>query len=292
MPALKDFSVMGCVNLTELNVSNCTKLESLVADETKLTTLDLSNCPLLHSFSAKKSQLSQITWGEKNELVDVYLNENALKVVDMGSMPKLENLSLERNEIEEIHLNECPKLKTMDISHNKLKSVDVSGCPALNALVYYYNPGDDGIFKVYHPTFTLPVGPSWLMTPGDENSRVTSMCFCENAPRIKTQPQSVIAKSGVPSSFKVEMESETANLKYYWFIGDYMTTDGLTNFHMSLLEDSESPEEYIRGSETNELEIMYKLNSADEVKRYFVCYIYDPDKETATYSSPIEVTMK
>ncbi len=292
MPALKELSVMGCVNLTELNVSNCTKLESLVADETKLTTLDLSNCPLLHSFSAKKSQLSQITWGEKNELVNVRLYENALKVVDMGSMPKLENLSLERNEIEEIHLNECPKLKTMDISHNKLKSVDVSRCPALNALVYYYNPGDDGIFKVYHPTFTLPVGPSWLMTPGDENSRVTSMCFCENAPRIKTQPQSVIVKSGVPSSFKVEMESETANLKYYWWIGDYMTTDGLTNFHMSLLEDSESPEEYIRGSETNELEIMYKLNSADEVKTYFVCYIYDPDKETATYSSPIEVTMK
>lgn len=78
---------MGCVNLTELNVSNCTKLESLVADETKVTTLDLSNCPLLHSFSAEKSQLSQITWGEKNELVDVYLNENALKVADMGSMP-------------------------------------------------------------------------------------------------------------------------------------------------------------------------------------------------------------
>lgn len=71
-----------------------------------------------------------------------------------------------------------------------------------------------------------------------------------------------------------------------------MTTDGLTNFHMSLLEDSESPEEYIRRSETNELEIMYKLNSADEVKTYFVCYIYDLDKETATYSSPIEVTMK
>ena len=147
-----------------------------MADETKLTTLDLSNCPLLHSFSAEKSQLSQITWGEKNELVDVNLNENALKVADMGSMPKLKYLNLERNEIEELHLDGCPKLKHLFVSYNKLKSVDVSGCPEIELRSLYYNPGENGVFKVYHPSITTHYGlTSWLMTTGDERSRVTMM---------------------------------------------------------------------------------------------------------------------
>ena len=297
MPALKYFSVMGCVNLTELNVSNCTKLESLVADETKLTTLDLSNCPLLHSFSAVKSQLSQITWGEKNELVDVNLNENALKVADMGSMPKLEYLNLERNEIEELHLDGCPKLKYLFVSYNKLKSVDVSGCPEIDNLVYYYNPGDDRMFKVYHPTFTLPVGTSWLMTPGDENSRVTSMFYCENSPRIKTQPQSVTVSSGEQFSLKVEMESDTGNLQYLWFLGgESESQDGLKTFGLHPLEDQSSSDMEVSGSNTNELKMTIRYNKSDidpNTSNYsFVCYIYDTDKKAVTYSAPASVTFE
>ncbi len=290
MPALKDFSVMGCVNLTELNVSNCTKLESLVADETKLTTLDLSNCPLLHSFSAEKSQLSQITWGEKNELVDVYLNENALKVADMGSMPKLKYLNLERNEIEELHLDGCPKLKHLFVSYNKLKSVDVSGCPEIELRSLYYNPGENGVFKVYHPSITTHYGlTSWLMTTGDERSRVTMMLYCEKSPRIKTQPQSVTVSSGEEFSLKVEMESDTGNLQYLWFLGgEFELQDGLKAFGLYPLEDQSSSDMEVSGSNTNELKMTIRYNKSEidpNASNYsFVCYICDTDKKTVTYS--------
>lgn len=298
MPALKDLSVYGCVNLTELNVSNCTKLESLVADETKLTTLDLSNCPLLHSFSAEKSQLSQITWGEKNELVGVSLNENVLKVADMGSMPKLESLNLERNEIEEIHLDGCPKLKHLYVSYNKLKSVDVSGCPEIELRSLYYNPGENGVFKVYHPDVTTHYGlTSWLMTTGDERSRVTMMLYCEKSPRIKTQPQSVTVSSGEEFSLKVEMESDTGNLQYLWFLGgESESQDGLKAFGLYPLEDQSSSDMEVSGSNTNELKMTIRYNKSEidpNASNYsFVCYICDKDKKTVTYSAPASVTFE
>lgn len=298
MPALKDLSVMGCVNLTELNVRNCTKLESLGADETKLTTLDLSNCPLLHSFSAEKSQLSQITWGEKNELVDVNLNENALKVADMGSMPKLEYLNLERNEIEELHLDGCPKLKNLFVSYNKLKSVDVSGCPEIELRSPYYNPGENGVFKVYHPDVTTHYGlTSWLMTPGDERSRVTMMLYCEKSPGIKTQPQSVTVSSGEEFSLKVEMESDTGNLQYLWFLGgESELQDGLKAFGLYPLEDQSSSDMEVSGSNTNELKMTIRYNKSDidpNTSNYsFVCYICDTDKKTVTYSAPASLTFE
>ena len=298
MPALKDFSVMGCVNLTELNVSNCTKLESLVADETKLTTLDLSNCPLLHSFSAEKSQLSQITWGEKNELTGVHLNENALKVADMGSMPKLESLNLERNEIEEIHLDGCPKLKHLYVSYNKLKSLDVSGCPEIELRGPYYNPGENGVFKVYHPSTTTHYGlTSWLMTPGDERSRVTMMLYCEESPGIKTQPQSVTVSSGEQFLLEVEMESDTGNLQYVWFLGgETESQDGLKAFALYPIEDQSSSDMEVSGSNTNELKMTVRYNKSEidpNASNYsFVCYICDTDKKTVTYSAPAKVTFK
>ena len=53
---------------------------------------------------------------------------------------------------------------------------------------------------------------------GDESSRVKGTLYCENSPKIKTQPKpEIAAKPGVPFSVSVEMES-TGNYKYNWLL--------------------------------------------------------------------------
>lgn len=207
-------------------------------------------------------------------------------------------MNLERNEIEELHLDGCPKLKHLYVSYNKLKSVDVSGCPEIELRSPYYNPGENGVFKVYHPDVTTHYGlTSWLMTTGDERSRVTMMLYCEKSPRIKTQPQSVTVSSGEEFSLKVEMESDTGNLQYLWFLGgESELQDGLKAFGLYPLEDQSSSDMEVSGSNTNELKMTIRYNKSDidpNASNYsFVCYICDTDKKTVTYSAPASLTFK
>ena len=54
------------------------------------------------------------------------------------------------------------------------------------------------------------------MTPGDDRTTVKGMYYCDNAPKIKTQPVSVTVSEGQEFHFTVEMESYTKTLSYQW----------------------------------------------------------------------------
>ena len=123
------------------------------------------------------------------------------------------------------------------------------------------------------------------------------MLYCENAPRIKTQPQSVTVSSGEQFSLEVEMESDTGNLQYLWFLGgESESQDGLKNFSLYPFEDQSSSDMEVSGSNTNELKMMFRYNKSEidpNTSKYsFVCCIYDTDKKTMTYSAPAIVSFE
>lgn len=124
---------------------------------------------------------------------------------------------------------------------------------------------------------------SWQMIKGDESSRVKGTLYCENSPKIKTQPKpEIAAKTGVPFSVSVEMES-TGNYQYYWCLSEPVEvgSTGLTSYSTQPISDGSDGTYYISGSNTNTLTINV---GRSDIFVLLACMIYDEATGTTTVS--------
>lgn len=281
---LESLDLGGAKNLTSLNVSTLTKLKKLVATKGKLTHVDLTNCSDLESVIMDDNQLESVAFGQHPNLTKVSMNTNKLKEFNASSLPGLVYLDLSENELESINLTGCKLIESLWLNYNKLKSIDAGALPdKMTKFEYFFNPGENGVLKVIYGKIS-GTSYSWQMIKGDESSRVKGVLYCENSPKIKTQPTpEIAAKPGVPFSVSVEMES-TGNYQYIWFesspIADEST--GLTSYPVSApLSDMSEGAYYISGSNTNTLTI--NVGSSDMFV-LLACMIYDEATGTSTIS--------
>lgn len=278
------------VNLEYLYLSDCKNLKTLdVSKLTKIESLIVKNCPI-----------TDITFGNHNNLKYIQLEDNKLKKFDASIFPNLTNLYLSNNELTEINLKGCGKLESLLIINNKLKSVDITEATNLDAQKFHYwnNPGENRVFKIFNSNMTT-TSYSWLMTPGNESSRVQGMYYCEKAPKIKTQPKNVSAKDGVPFSLSVELDPVLENATYTWLVAQILTNpeNGIQSVACSGLgEDVDESDEkgkwIISGTSSPTLTMtfsgQYYKNMGKEVA--LLVYIVDPDTKTSTFSSHATVT--
>lgn len=281
---LESLDLGGAKNLTSLNVSTLTKLKKLVATKGKLTHVDLTNCPNLESVFMDDNQLESVAFGQHPNLAKVSMNTNKLKEFNASSLPGLVYLDLAENELESIDLTGCKLIETLWLNNNKLKSIDVSSLEKLQLqrFRFFFNPGENGVLKVTDGHNSMSLW-SWQMIKGDESSRVKGTLYCENSPKIKTQPKpEIAAKLGVPFSVSVEMES-TGNYKYYWCLSAPIEdgSTGLTSYGINPLSDDSDGTYYISGSNTNTLTI--NVGSSD-IFVLLACMIYDEATGTTTVS--------
>lgn len=268
-----------CKNLKTLDVSKLTKLQNLIAD----------GC-----------QLANITFGKHDNMVYISLIENKLKKFDGSIFPNLTNLYLSDNELTEINLKGCSKLLALQLINNKLKSIDITDAVDMkdNQFFYWNNPGENRVLKIINSNTTAK-SISWLMTPGNESSRVQGMYYCEKAPKIKTQPKNVSAKDGVPFSFSVELDPVLENATYTWCLAQTITnpengTQSVSyyGFGEDVNESDEKGKYIISGTSSPTLTItvsgQYYKNLGKEAA--FLVYITDPDTKTITVSSHATVT--
>lgn len=268
-----------CKNLKTLDVSNLTKLQNLIAD----------GC-----------QLANITFGKHDNMVYISLIENKLKKFDGSIFPNLTNLYLSDNELTEINLKGCSKLTALQLINNKLKSIDITDAVDMNANQFFYwnNPGENRVLKIINSNTTAK-SISWLMTPGNESSRVQGMYYCEKAPKIKTQPKNVSAKDGVPFSLSVELDPVLENATYTWCVAQILTnpeigTQGVSyyGFGEDVNESDEKGKYIISGTSSPTLTMtasgQYYKNMGKEAA--LLVYITDPDTKTITVSSVATVT--
>lgn len=269
----------GCYNLKTLDVSKLTKLQNLIAD----------GC-----------QLANITFGKHDNMVYISLIENKLKKFDGSIFPNLTNLYLSDNELTEINLKGCSKLTALQLINNKLKSIDITDAVDMNANQFFYwnNPGENRVLKIINSNMTAK-SISWLMTPGNESSRVQGMYYCEKAPKIKTQPKNVSAKDGVPFSLSVELDPVLENATYTWCVAQILTnpeigTQGVSyqGFGEDVNESDEKGKIIISGTSSPTLTMtasgQYYKNMGKEAA--LLVYIVDPDTKTITVSSHATVT--
>lgn len=268
-----------CKNLKTLDVSKLTKLQNLIAD----------GC-----------QLANITFGKHDNMVYISLIENKLKKFDGSIFPNLTNLYLSDNELTEINLKGCSKLTALQLINNKLKSIDITDAVDMNANQFFYwnNPGENRVLKIFNSNMTAK-SISWLMTPGNESSRVQGMYYCEKAPKIKTQPKNVSAKDGVPFSLSVELDPVLENATYTWCVAQILTnpeigTQGVSyyGFGEDVNESDEKGKMIISGTSSPTLTMtasgQYYKNMGKEAA--LLVYITDPDTKTITVSSHATVT--
>lgn len=268
-----------CKNLKTLDVSKLTKLQNLIAD----------GC-----------QLANITFGKHDNMVYISLIENKLKKFDGSIFPNLTNLYLSDNELTEINLKGCSKLTALQLINNKLKSIDITDAVDMNANQFFYwnNPGENRVLKIINSNTTAK-SISWLMTPGNESSRVQGMYYCEKAPKIKTQPKNVSAKDGVPFSLSVELDPVLENATYTWCVAQILTnpeigTQGVSyyGFGEDVNESDEKGKMIISGTSSPTLTMtasgQYYKNMGKEAA--LLVYITDPDTKTITISSHATVT--
>lgn len=281
---LESLDLGGAKNLTSLNVSTLTKLKKLVATKGKLTHVDLTSCSDLESVIMDDNKLESVVFGQHPNLTKVSMNTNKLKEFNASSLPGLVYLDLSENELESINLTGCKLIETLWLEYNKLKSIDVSSLEKLKLerFKFFFNPGENGVLKVTNGKNSMTLW-SWQMIKGDESSRVKGTLYCENSPKIKTQPKpEIAAKPGVPFSVSVEMES-TGNYKYYWCLSAPLEdgSTGLTIYSTQPISDDSDGTYYISGSNTNTLTI--NVGNSDTFV-LLACMIYDEATGTSTVS--------
>lgn len=285
---LESLDLGGAKNLTSLNVSTLTKLKKLVATEGKLTHVDLTNCPNLESVIMDDNLLESVAFGQHPNLTKVSMNTNKLKEFNASSFPGLVYLDLSENELESINLTGCELIESLWLNYNKLTSIDAGSLPdKMNKFEYFFNPGENGVLKVIYGKIS-GTSYSWQMIKGDESSRVKGTLYCENSPKIKTQPKpEIAAKPGVPFSVSVEMES-TGNYQYYWCLSApaEVGSTGLTGYPFNPISDFSDGTYYISGSNTNTLTV----NAFNFVKdALLTCMIYDEATGASTFSDFVSV---
>lgn len=267
-----------CKNLKTLDVSKLTKLQNLIAD----------GC-----------QLANITFGKHDNMVYISLIENKLKKFDGSIFPNLTNLYLSDNELTEINLKGCSKLTALQLINNKLKSIDITDAVDINANQFFYwnNPGENRVLKIFNSNMTAE-SYSWLMTPGNESSRVQGMYYCEKAPKIKTQPKNVSAKDGVPFSLSVELDPVLENATYTWCVAQIVTipengTQGVSYFGLEDVDESDEKGKWIiSGTSSPTLTMTISGQHYKKIGKELalLVYITDPDTKTITISSVATVT--
>lgn len=289
------------------NLESCKGLEFLInleylylTDCKNLKTLDVSKLTKLQNLIADGCQLANITFGKHDNMVYISLIENKLKKFDGSIFPNLTNLYLSDNELTEINLKGCSKLTALQLINNKLKSIDITDAVDMNANQFFYwnNPGENRVLKIINSNMTAK-SISWLMTPGNESSRVQGMYYCEKAPKIKTQPKNVSAKDGVPFSLSVELDPVLENATYTWCVAQILTnpeigTQGVSyqGFGEDVNESDEKGKIIISGTSSPTLTMtasgQYYKNMGKEAA--LLVYIVDPDTKTITVSSHATVT--
>lgn len=285
---LESLDLGGAKNLTSLNVSTLTKLKKLKATKGKLTHVDLTNCSDLESVIMDDNKLESVVFGQHPNLARISMSKNKLKEFNASSFPGLVYLDLAENELESIDLTGCKLIESLWLNYNKLKSIDAGALPdKMTKFEYFFNPGENGVLKVIYGKIS-GTSYSWQMIKGDESSRVKGVLYCENSPKIKTQPTpEIAAKPGVPFSVSVEMES-TGNYQYYWCLSApaEVGSTGLTGYPFNPISDFSDGTYYISGSNTNTLTI--NVGNLDMFV-LLACMICDEATGASTFSDFVSV---
>ena len=137
----KSLKVLVCeINeLTELNMSKNTKLETLQCTNNFLTILDISQNPNLQILQCSGNSLTTLDISQNPNLQTLQCDNNPLTSIDTSQNTKLETLSCNNIPLISTDIRQNLNLKTLQCNDNSLSRLDVSQNTKLETLVCYDN---------------------------------------------------------------------------------------------------------------------------------------------------------
>ena len=120
--------------LTSLDVSGCTSLESLQCQNNQLTSLKLSGCTSLNWLNCTYNQLTSLNVSGCTSLETLSCYNNQLTSLDASGCTSLNWLACYRNQLTSLDVSGCTSLVDLLCQDNQLTSLNVSGCTSLECL--------------------------------------------------------------------------------------------------------------------------------------------------------------
>ena len=120
--------------LTSLDVSNNTALTSLNCYSNQLTSLDVSNNTALTNLNCRSNQLTSLDFSNNTALIYLYCYSNQLTSLDVSNNTALIYLGCYSNQLTSLDVSNNTALITLYCYSNQLTSLDVSNNTALTSL--------------------------------------------------------------------------------------------------------------------------------------------------------------
>ncbi len=121
-------------NLSSLDVSGLTSLETLNCDSNELTNINVSSLTNLKSLNVGKNQISAIDVSNLTNLISLVVDSNQLTAIDITGLNDLIHFSCSNNQITSLDLSNHETLQSLEYSYNNLPNLDVSSLTRLGYL--------------------------------------------------------------------------------------------------------------------------------------------------------------
>lgn len=122
---LLDISGKGDPSICE-SIGLFNNLELLYCSENGITNLDLSNNTKLILLSCDNNQLSSLDLSNNTQLIQLYCNNNQLSNLDLSNNTKLNKLSCDNNQLSNLDLSKNTELDMLSCHSNQLTSLNLS----------------------------------------------------------------------------------------------------------------------------------------------------------------------
>ena len=138
--ALKELSVVGCRNLTSLDLSHNPNLQRLTCRATGLTSLDLSHNPNLQRLNCNFTGLTSLDLSHNPELEYLSCVSNKFTKLDLSNNTKLTEVYCSEGKLTELNVKQCNLLTKLDCSQNNLTELETPGTSWFRELDCSDNP--------------------------------------------------------------------------------------------------------------------------------------------------------
>lgn len=123
--------VCGKNSLNSLDVSQNHELKELWCDNNELTVLDVSNNPRLETLICQNNQLEALNVNNNADLKILQCDGNQLYALNVDNNSRLETLRCNSNQLSELVVTHNPQLQRLECSNNQLTSLNVTANTAL-----------------------------------------------------------------------------------------------------------------------------------------------------------------
>ncbi|HUM51744.1 MAG TPA: T9SS type A sorting domain-containing protein [Chitinophagales bacterium] len=135
--SLTDLRVLKCYNntqLTTLNVSNFSKLKTLLCYGCKIAALDVSNLTSLETLDCKNNNLTSLNITNCTKLKQLSCENNQITSLNASNLTNLETMTCQNNKLATLTINGDTKLQTLNCSNNLITSLDANNLVNLKSL--------------------------------------------------------------------------------------------------------------------------------------------------------------